>query len=105
MRDLQAFITDHEGDVSIHGTAGLPYSFRKSERRDLCAFLLLDELAKRAGEKTCGQTIISAVEHDIVYLNVSPENINVVASDEEILALMQCGVFYDEDNESFAMFV
>ena len=62
-----------------------------SLRPDLCAFLLLDKLLPEPGK-----SIIGAVEHDEVYFNVDGDKLEEVASDDDILTLVRCGVRYDE---------
>lgn len=60
-------------------------------RPDLCAFLLLDKLCP-------GNTdIVSAVEHDVIFLDVDMERLAAVASDEDIKTLVRCGVRCEGD--------
>ena len=67
-------------------------------RPDLCAFLLLDKLVPGEGED-----IISASEHDQFYLSVEPDELAEVATEDDILTLVRCGVMYSED-EGLSMF-
>ena len=66
---------------------------KKSQRPDLHAFLLLDELFPGTSD------IIGAACHDEIYLDVDPEGL----SEENILELVRCGVRYSDD--SLCMFV
>lgn len=68
-------------------------------RPDLCAFLLLDRLLPNGG-----QDMVCAAEHDIIYLNVDCERLAEVATQDDILTLARCGVHYDSETESLAMF-
>lgn len=61
---------------------------KRSGRPDLHAFLLLDELFP-------GNTdMISASEHDEVYLSIDEEQIETL-TEEQIIELVRCGVRYD----------
>lgn len=72
---------------------------KRSNRPDVHAFILLDALmpAKKTDD------ILSAAEHDGVWLGVSTEKFSEVATEEQFVELMRCGVLYDEDCESFRM--
>ena len=69
-----------------------------STRPDLCAFLLLSQLFPDTTD------IISAAEHDQIYLDVDCEQLDKF-SEETILTLTRCGVFYDTEVDSLSMFV
>lgn len=71
---------------------------RRSNRPDLHAFLLLDELVpcKR------GCDIVSASEHDEFYLDTDVEKFCKVATEDHVRELIACGVMYTGD--SFSMF-
>jgi hypothetical protein len=73
---------------------------RLSERPDLCAFLLLERLVP--GRK--GGDIIGSAEHDQIWLDVNIEKLSAVASDADICTLVRCGVRYDSEFDSLAMF-
>jgi len=68
-------------------------------RPDVCAFLLLDKLCP--GE----EDMVSSAEHDEIWLNVDCEKLAEVATEDGILMLVRCGVRYDEETGSLAMFV
>ena len=70
-----------------------------SQRPDLCAFLLLDKLLP--GERD----IVSCAEHDQIWLDVDVEALAEVASKDDVVYLLRCGVWYDGDVESLSMFV
>jgi len=69
---------------------------KRTQRPDLHAFLLLDELFPG---KRC---IIDSAEHDEIYLNIDSDDIEKL-SDKQILELVRCGVRCGE--YSLCMFV
>lgn len=58
-------------------------------RPDVCAFILLDRLVPAPG-----RGMIAASEHDEFYLDVELEDLAAVATEEDILTLVRCGVRY-----------
>jgi hypothetical protein len=72
---------------------------KRSNRDDLHAFLLLDSLVPGSGD------IVAAAEHDEIWLDIAPKEFAKVATEAHIIELTRCGVRYDRQNDSFAMFV
>jgi hypothetical protein len=72
---------------------------KPSQRGDLCAFAILDRLVPGTRD------MVSAAEHDEIYLCVEPEELEKVATEEDIANLVRCGVIYNEPTDSFSMFV
>jgi hypothetical protein len=70
-----------------------------SHRRDLCAFLLLDKLVPGL------LTIVSCAEHDQIWLGVNDDDLEEVATEDDIVYLLRCGVWHDDDEECLCMFV
>jgi len=68
-------------------------------RRDICAFLLIDKLLPRAG-----MDMVCAAEHDEIYLDADVEKLAEVATEEDILTLVRCGVHFESSTDSLAMF-
>jgi hypothetical protein len=68
-------------------------------RPDVCAFLLLDRLLPNPG-----RDMVCAAEHDVIYLNADCEKLAEVATESDILTLARCGVRYDSETDSLAMF-
>jgi len=69
-------------------------------RPDLCAFLMLADLVPSdSGD------IVTAAEHDEIYLAVDCEKLAAAATSEHIRDLARCGVRYDESLDCLAMFV
>lgn len=71
-----------------------------SNRPDLCAFILLDKLVP---EEKCD--IISASEHDEIYLSISIRALAKVITTEDILYIIRCGVRFAEEYDCLTMFV
>lgn len=73
-----------------------------SQRPDLHAFILLDRLVPGRGGKR--DDMVSAAEHDEIWLDVEPDALARLATEEQIRDLVRCGVRYDEETDSLAMF-
>lgn len=71
---------------------------KRSQRPDLHAFLLLDELFPAPG-----RGMVSAADYDKIWLEIEDEQVDKL-TDEQILELVRCGVMYDGDG-SLAMSV
>jgi len=70
-----------------------------SNRPDIHAFLLLDKLVP--GDRD----MVSAAEHDEICLDIEPEELAKVATEEQIVELIRCGVRLDSRTDSLTMFV
>ena len=71
-----------------------------SSRPDVHAFLLLDTLVPGNSD------MVANAQHDEIFLGVELENL--VENDitkEQVIDLIRCGVRYDDDVDSLAMFV
>ena len=62
---------------------------KRNRRKDLHAFLLLDELFPSDHD------IVKIATHEQIFLDVDENKIETL-SDEQIVELSRCGVFYDE---------
>lgn len=72
---------------------------KTSGRADLHAFNLIDKLVP-------GKTdMVSAAAHAEIWLDVSPDELAKVATEEQIIDLIRCGVRYDRSTDSLALFV
>lgn len=69
-------------------------------RPDICAFLKLDQLVPTDNVRD----MVCAAEHDEFFLDVEPEKLAAVATQEDIVYLHRCGVRYDTSTDSLAMF-
>ena len=92
--NIKDFFDEHENEHGKFDKIETP----PSDRPDLCAFLLLDKIVPGSYDIICG------AEHDIFWLSVSPEEFCNSCSESDLIYLIRCGVFYDEDVDSFAMF-
>lgn len=72
---------------------------KRSQRPDLHAFLLLDELFPFPG-----RDMVASASHDEIWLDVSGDDIESL-TDEQIIELNRCGVRYCEEHDSLCMFV
>lgn len=69
---------------------------------DVHAFLLLESIL--CASKDSGRDIIAAAEHDQIWLDGDLDELNKLATDDQIRDLVRCGVWIDEDNDSLSMF-
>jgi hypothetical protein len=70
-----------------------------SSRPDIHAFILLNQLLPG------NRDMVSASEHDQIWLDVDLEALAEVATVDHIRQLEACGVHYDSDYDSLYMFV
>ena len=70
---------------------------KRSNRPDLHAFMLLDELFPGTYD------IIGGASHDEIYLALENDQVDKI-SYEHALELHRCGVIYDSENDSLYMF-
>lgn len=73
---------------------------KRSRRKDIHAFILLDELVPSKGDD-----IVSCAEHDQIWLDTDVQKLLKVATEEQLIELHRCGVWYSEDVESLSMWV
>ena len=67
---------------------------KRSQRADLHAMLLLDELVP-AEKYPCPDLICSA-EHDQVWFGIDLEELAKVITEEQVLELVRCGLWIDD---------
>ena len=72
---------------------------KRSTKRDLHAFLLLEELV--AGDRE----MIASAEHDLIWLGTDVEALAKVITEDQLVELVRCGVRFDGFNKTLAMFV
>lgn len=90
--------------IREYGETDEPHKFERVEvkftqRADLHAFILLDKLLPSNTD------IISAAEHDEIYLDVDIEELAKVITHEQVLELIRCGISYDSYHDSLYSFV
>lgn len=71
---------------------------KRSQRPDLHAFLLLDELVPGKHD------MISAAEHDEFFIDIEVSDLEKVINDAQVIELIRCGVMYDSGNDCLHMF-
>lgn len=69
-----------------------------SNRPDLHAFILLDQLIPSDND------IISCAEHDQIWLDIEIDSLNDVATEEQMIDLVRCGVRYNAGDCSLIMY-
>lgn len=72
----------------------------RSKRRDLHAFLLLDELVPADKEAL----LVSAAEHDVYYIDVDVEKLDAAITDEQVIELVRCGISYSGEYDCLMKF-
>ena len=97
VRDIEEIEEKFEEYSDEYGKFNLVEN-KRSVRKDLHVFIVLDEWFPG------NINIISAAEHDEIYLNISYEAICTL-TDAQILELCRCGVSYNEEFSSLFMFV
>lgn len=95
MLDLKAVFNKFKNEFLVFERIENP----PHRRPDLCAFLLLDRLVPGTTD------MVSSAEHDEIWLDTDCDELAAVATEDDILFLVRCGVRYDDDIESLAMFV
>ena len=68
-------------------------------RPDLWAFMRLDALVPGTRD------MVAVAEHDQFWLQVRPEELAAVATEEDVRDLIRCGVMYDDDIDSLSIYV
>lgn len=84
MLDLQATFRRFTADYGKFDRVQKPLH----SRPDLCAFLLLDRLVPGEGD------IVTAAEHDEFFLATNCDELAKVATEDDILTLVRCGVSF-----------
>ncbi len=69
-----------------------------SNRPDLHAFQLLDRLVPG------NRDIVSAAEHDKIWLEIEPGVLAAVATEADVIDLVRCGVGLYDSDEGLCMF-
>ena len=62
-----------------------------TQRRDLAAFVILDRLIPGNAD------IVACAEHDQIWLSIDLGRLAAVATEKDIIDLIRCGCFCDED--------
>lgn len=107
LEEMQAIFEDNDDEFLKF--QNIPDERRVSLRPDLNAFILIDRLVPtkppaHMHARSGGFDIVSSSEHDVICLGVSPSDFAAVASMEDVLDLMRCGIMYDDEYECFQSF-
>ena len=95
------------GEENIDRTT-IGAEYRRTSRQDLDAFLLLDGLVPAEpieGMHGYRRDMLGGAEHDKIWLDITPEQLAAVCTEEHIRVLSAFGVNYDSEFESLYMFV
>lgn len=102
MLNLQELFDKHEDEYSQFGRIESP----RHPRPDVCAFIMLHDLAPREPSQLgYVRDMVACAEHDEIWLDTDVSLLAANATEDDIVALIRCGVRYDADTESLAMFV
>lgn len=72
-----------------------------SRYRDMSGFLLLESICP---PRKSGIDIIGWAGHDIAGLDVSTERLAKVATRDDVIYLLRCGISYDSGHDSLTIF-
>ena len=92
MIDVKALFEKHENEWEFAKIANPLH-----QRPDICAFLLLDQLAP---SKYKNYDMIVAAEHDQIWLDADIDELAKNATEDDIITLRRCGVFIDDEHVS-----
>lgn len=96
MIDVKAMFAKHAGEyLEFDRVKVRPYG----NRADLHAFVLLAQLDPST------EDMVSSAEHDQIWLGVDYEAVGDVATEEQIIELIRCGVRFDDEYDCLHMFV
>lgn len=102
MLDLKEVFDKHEDEFLKFERVESP----RHQRADLCAFLMLHDLAPREPtKKGYVRDMIACAEHDEIWIDSDVAVLAANATEDDIVTLIRCGVRFDADVESLAMYV
>jgi hypothetical protein len=93
--ELLALFEKHSGEHGAFERVKNPLH----NRPDICAFLLLDKLVPEPGR----DMVVNARDEEF-YLNIDPEALAAVITEEEVITLRRCGVGFFEEDMGLCMF-
>lgn len=96
MIDLKEVFDKHEGEhLQFELIENPPH-----HRPDICAFIIIDRLLPNPG-----RDMVTSAEHDQIWLDADCEKLAEVATEDDVIALLRCGVWYDSETDSLSTFV
>lgn len=66
-------------------------------RPDICAFIKLDQIVPDKGD------MVTAAGHDEIFLSTSCDDFAEVATEDDVIYLLRCGVVFSADYDSLYM--
>lgn len=102
MSNLADLFEKHDDEFLKFGRITSP----KHPAPDLCAFLMLHEIAPtlNAGNGKVADMVAYA-GHDEITLCTNPATVAEKATEQQLIDLIRCGLRYSEDIDCFQMFV
>lgn len=98
LEELQALFDKHGDEFLNFNLVEQP----RHRRRDVAAFILLDELSPPNEGKH--SPMVSWATHDEITLDAAPNEVAANATEAQVVELIRCGVRYSADNDCFEMF-
>ncbi len=86
--------------ASVAYLGNTPIKNADTPRMDLHGMLLLDKLDPTNSIRD----MITSAEHDEIWLSADPKVVMENITQEQVQELVQCGIMYDEDCDSFHLF-
>lgn len=100
MIDVKELFEKHDGEYIKFDRIRNP----PSSCPDLCAMLYMSHfLTMRQKEKNFN--MLSHTSHDVVFFCVDVDYFSEVATEEDVIYLLRCGVGYDSSGEGLFMFM
>lgn len=101
-QDLVSLFTKHADEFLKFDRIASP----AHPRPDLCAFLMLHEIAPgNLNGSHRHSDMVACAAHDEIWLDTSVELLAEHASEAQIIDLIRCGIRFDRSNAALAMFV
>lgn len=77
-----------------------------NQRPDVHAFILLDQIVEPKKNRLGGvNDMVCTAEHDEIWLSVNTDDLAKLATEDQIIDLIRCGIRYDDDIEMLCMYV
>lgn len=88
VEQLRSWFTAYQETEYLNGWSN------RTDRLDLAGFNRLDKLVP--GQRD----MIVAAEHDQIWLSVSLQDLAGIATEEDVIYLIRCGILYDSNHDS-----
>ena len=94
--NIEELFEEIENDNTISKDFGKVEN-KLSRRPDLCGLLILDKLLPKF------TSIIASAEHDQIWLSINVKELAEVATKNNIVDLIRCGIYYNSAQEALTM--